>query len=124
LQGTTRYPGIDTFVDITLPQGSLVVGAAPGSTPFYTTLKGFESTGGTAEGYYQGLQMEPNLSNPAYPIYRNGVTVYQVGGESTQAAFGTALANPQFGSGGQPQLVIPSFQTDLTPIYSIPFKKP
>jgi hypothetical protein len=99
-----------------------VVGAAPGQTPFYTTLNGFESTGGTAEGYYQGLQMEPKFSNPAYPPYRSGVTVYQVNSNSTSAATGTALANPQYGSGGLQQLVIPSYQNDLTPIYSIPFK--
>jgi filamentous hemagglutinin len=95
----------------------------PGQSPYYTTLAGFYGTGGTAEGFYEGLQIQPNLTSPAYPPYRNGVTIYQVVSD-TKAAAGTALANPQFGSGGVGQVFIPNYQNVLIPLYSIPFKRP
>jgi filamentous hemagglutinin len=99
-----------------------VVGASPGQSPFFTTIKGFDSTGGTAEGYYEGLQVQPNTTNPNYPMYRPGVTVYKVNTDSTPAATGNTLANPQYGPGNVPQLFIPGYDTSLTPLYSIPFK--
>lgn len=122
-QGSGAYSGVDSYVNTTLPKGSLVVGSVPGQSPYYTTLSGFESTGGTAEGFYEGLQIQPNLTNPAYPPYRSGVTIYQVGSD-TNAATGSALENPQFGPGGVGQVFIPNYQNSLTPLYSIPFKKP
>ena len=122
-QGSGAYTGVDSYVNTTLPKGSLVVGSVPGQSPYYTTLSGFESTGGTAKGFYEGLQIQPNLTNPAYSLYRSGVTIYQVGSD-TSAATGSALANPQFGPGGVAQVFIPNYQNSLTPLYSIPFKKP
>jgi filamentous hemagglutinin len=64
-QGSGAYPGIDSYTDVVLPKGTYVVGAAPGQSSFYTTLNGFNSTDGTAEGYYQALQIQPNLTNSA-----------------------------------------------------------
>lgn len=100
----------------------MVVGAAPGQSPYYTTMNGFESTGGTAVGYYDGLQIKPNFDNSAYPPYRNDVTIYKVSSDVLVGA-GTTLANPQFGVGGVGQMFIPNFENVLIPLYSIPFKR-
>jgi len=121
-QGSVSYPGVDSWTDVNLPKGTYVVGAAPGQSEFYTTLEGFNGTDGTAESYYQNLQIGPNTTNPSFPPYRSGVTIYQVNTEALPAASSNALANPQFGPGGKPQLFIPGYQGSLTPIYSIPFK--
>jgi hypothetical protein len=121
-QGSGAYPGVDSYINTTLPKGTYVVGSAPGQSPYYTTLEGFAGTNGTAEDFYQQLQISPNLTNPAYPPYRNGVTIYETTGGSTPAASGSALANPQFGPGKAPQLFIPGYNDALTPVYSIPFK--
>jgi filamentous hemagglutinin len=122
-QGSGAYPGVDTYADVTLTKGTFVVGAAPGQSPFYTTFGGFSNSGGTAEGYYQSLQIQPNLTNLAYPPYRNGVTIYQVSGNTPAAYSASTTANPQFGPGGAPQFFIPSYLASLTPVFSIPFKK-
>lgn len=121
-QGSGAYSGVDTYINTTLSKGTQVVGSVPGQSPYYTTLMEFKRTGGTAEGFYEGLQIQPNLTNLAYPPYRSGVTIYEVGSD-TRAAVGSALANPQFGPGGIGQVFIPNFQNSLTPIYSIPFKR-
>lgn len=121
-QGAGQYPGVDIYTNATLPKGSRVVGAVPGPSPYYTTLEGFQSTGGTAEGYYQGLQVQPNTTNLHYPMYRNGVTVYEAA-QDIPVATAPTLANPQFGAGGVNQIYIPGFKTQLNPLYSIPFRK-
>jgi hypothetical protein len=121
-QGSGSYPGVDAWSDTKLAKGTYVVGAAPGQSEFYTTLDGFNATDGTAEDYYQNLQIGPNTTNPNYPPYRSGVTIYQVNTDNVPAAMGNALANPQFGPGGAPQLFIPGYKDALTPVYSIPFK--
>ena len=121
-QGSVSYPGVDSWVDTNLSQGTYVVGAAPEQSEFYTTLEGFNGTDGTAESYYQNLQIGPNTTNPDFPPYRRGVTIYQVNTDGLPAASSNALANPQFGPGGAPQLFIPGYQNSLTPVYSIPFK--
>ncbi|SMC28477.1 hypothetical protein SAMN02745857_03278 [Andreprevotia lacus DSM 23236] len=123
-QGEGAYPGVDDYSLVTLPKGTKVVGSVPGQSPYYTTLEGFAGTDGTAADFYKQLQIGPNLSNPAYPPYRSGVTIYEVTAESAPAASGISLANPQFGPGGAPQLFIPDYQGTLTPLYSIPFKAP
>lgn len=121
-QGKAPYIGVDKYTDTTIREGTLVVGAAPGQSPYYTTMNGFESTGGTAVGYYDGLQIKRNFDNSAYPPYRNGVTIYKVSSDVLVGA-GTTLANPQFGVGGVGQMFIPNFENVLIPLYSIPFKR-
>ncbi|XBS70623.1 VENN motif pre-toxin domain-containing protein [Acerihabitans sp. KWT182] len=121
-QGNEPYPGVDFYENVTLPAGTLVVGAVPGQSPYYTTLAVFQGTDGTAEGYYGVLQMRPNVDNTSYPPYRSGATIYQVGSD-TNAASGTALANPVYGSGGGDQFFIPNYSNSLIPLYSIPFIK-
>lgn len=121
-QGSGSYPGVDSWSDTTLPKGTYVVGASPGQSQFYTTLDGFNATDGSAESYYQNLQIGPNTANPSYPPYRSGVTIYQVNTEDLSAASSNALANPQFGPGGARQFFIPDYKSSLTPVYSVPFK--
>ena len=119
-QGSGDYPGVDAYTNTTLTKGTQVVGAAPGQSPYYTTLDEFNGQDGSAADYYDRLQIAPN-TNPAYPPYRSGVTVYEVNGD-TPAASGTALANPDNGAGQAPQYFIPGYQDKLTPLYSIPFR--
>ncbi|ENN88487.1 filamentous hemagglutinin family outer membrane protein [Rhizobium freirei PRF 81] len=121
-QGSGDYPGVDNYVDVLLSGGSYVVGAAPGQSPYYTSLQGYLGTGGTAKGYYGALQIAPNTTNPAYPPYRNGVTVYQVVGNTSAAFSSSTTANPDWGNGGAPQFFIPSYKDSLVPLFSIPFK--
>lgn len=122
-QGTAPYTGIDSYVDVNLPQGLYVVGAAPGQSNYYTTIEEFNNSGSTAEAYYSMLQIEPNTTNSNYSLYRDGVTVYRVNQISPAAFSSATTANPQFGIGGASQFFIPNFEDVLTPIYSIPFKK-
>jgi hypothetical protein len=122
-QGKGAYTGVDTYVNTTLPEGSYVVGAAPGQSAYYTTLEEFSKMDGLADTYYKKLQIQPNLTNPEFPPYRDGVTIYKVNHSSTQVAQGNALANSQFGPGGAAQLFVPDYARALTPVYSIPFRK-
>ncbi len=121
-QGSGAYVGVDKYTDTTVRDGTLVVGAVPGQSPYYTTIRGFERSGGTAKGYYEGLQIQPNSPNSTYPPYRNGVTIYKVNGD-VNVGVGNALENPQFGVGGLEQVFIPNFENVLVPLYSIPFRK-
>jgi hypothetical protein len=119
------YPEVDSsFRDTYLPKGYIVVGAAPGQGPFYTTLEGFESTDGTAPDFYRSMQIKPPDLLSEFPDFRNGVTVYQTSADSTPAASGLTIENVQYGPGLRPQLAIPGYKTDLIPLYSIPFKNP
>lgn len=108
---------MDRFRDITLKQGTVVFGGAPGQSNFYTTASALERAGGSAETFFSGLQVSPH---PLYG-YRPGVTAYEVISDSP-AAFGRTLTNPQHGVGGLPQIVIDNYQSVLRPIYSVPLK--
>jgi filamentous hemagglutinin len=121
-QGSGAYPGVDSYVDTVLPRGNYVVGAVPGQSPYYTSLDAFLGMDGTAGDYYRSLQIAPN-ANPAFPPYRNGVTIYQVNQDAPAAYGAGTVANPQFGPGGKPQYFIPDFGDVLTPLFSIPFKR-
>jgi len=107
---------------VVLPKGTYVASAAPGQSAYYTSLSRFNGTDGTAQGYYQALQIQPNLTYPVYPAYRNGVTIYQVTGDAPAAYSAATTANPQYGAGGTPQFFIPEYQNVLKPVFSIPFK--
>jgi hypothetical protein len=115
LQGSGNYPGVDQYMQVTLKQGTIVYGGAPGQSHFYTTADAVEKTGRSASRLFQGLQVAP------HPIfsYRPGVTAYEVT-EDVVVAFGRALANPQHGQGGLPQIVIENYERFLRPVYSIP----
>ncbi len=121
-QGSGAYPGVDSYSNVALKQGTVVVGATPGQSPYYTTVDAFKAMDGTAIDYYQKLQVSPNLTSPAYPPYRSGVTFYEVVDDGMPAATGQALANSQFGAGGAQQVFIPGYQS-LKPLYTVPFKQ-
>jgi hypothetical protein len=120
-QGSGAYPGVDSYTNIPLPKGTIVVGATPGQSAYYTTVDAFNAMDGTAVDYYSRLQVSPNLTNPTYPPYRSGVTFYEVVDDGIPAATGQALANTQFGPGGAQQLFIPGYQS-LKPVKQVPFK--
>ncbi|MGN6482548.1 hemagglutinin repeat-containing protein [Luteibacter sp.] len=119
-QGSGSYPGVDAYRDISLKPGTLIVGASPGQGNYYTTISGYTRTGGDVISYYQGLQVAPNLMIAARDVVRDGVTIYRVPAE-TPAAFARALANPQWGKGGLPQIFVPDYSA-LQPVLTIPFE--
>ncbi len=113
------YPGVDRFRNITLKPDTFIVGATPGQGNFYTTLSGMRRTDMDVVRYYEGVQLSPNLSNPARDLVRDGLTIYRVT-ETMPAAFGRALANPQHGGGKLPQVFVPNYST-LEPVGFMPF---
>ena len=118
-QGSELYPGIDRYRNIVLKPDTYVVGAVPGQGNYYTTMSGMIRSELDVIKYYEGLQVAPNLTNPARDVVRDGLTIYRVT-ESTPAAFARTLTNPQHGAGGLPQIYIPNNST-LQPVGFIPF---
>ena len=116
-QGKGTYSGVDAWRNITLKQGTEVVGGLPGQSNFYTTMSGLNRSGLNQETLWNGLQVEKNVSLG----YRPSVGIYRVT-ENTQAAFGSTYANPNFGGGGLPQLFVPDMKK-LELIKTVPLKK-
>jgi RHS repeat-associated protein len=107
LQGTSKYPYVDRFKDITLKKGTVVFSGSPGQSAFYTTTSALRRSGGSAERLFKGLQVRRHHTG-----YRSRVAAYEVV-EDTPAAFGLALRNTDHGDGWLPQIVVPSFETSL-----------
>lgn len=103
-QGKGSYPGVDNWRNIGLEEGKLVYGGLPGQSNFYTSFKGLSRSGYNKSNLWEGLQVQ---SNPVHGP-RTEIGIYQVNAY-TPAAFGTTYANPQFGSGGLPQIYIPDY---------------
>ena len=123
-QGNGKYPGQDTFKDITLKKGKIIYGGVPGQSEFYTTTSGVMRSGGSAEKLYQGLQVaqsDDQYFNPVTGLYRSCVGAYEVL-EDAPAAFGRAIANPHHGDGGFPQIFVENYQSVLKLIYVIPLE--
>jgi hypothetical protein len=117
-QGTPRYPGVDDFTRTVIPKGTVVYGGAPGQSGFYVDAASFERSGGIADIFARGSQVQPH---PALG-YRGGVTAFEVT-QDVEAATGTVNANPQYGIGGFTQFYIPSYETALEPIDYFPMSK-
>jgi hypothetical protein len=115
LQGTDRFPGVDKFKDITLKKGTVVYGGVPGQSAFYTTSSAMRRSGNSASALANGLQIG---AHPKHGL-RTRFAAYEVV-EDTAAAFGLALANTNRGAGWYPQIVVPSFQTNLRLLDEIP----
>lgn len=116
-QGNATYTGVDAWRNITLKEGTTVVGGLPNQTNYYTTLSGLERSGMDRTTLFKGLQVRSHKTEG----YRGFVGVYRVT-ENSSAAFGTTYANPQFGGGGLPQLFIPNYTKSLELIKQIPLK--
>jgi hypothetical protein len=115
LQGTTKYPGVDRFRDITLRKGTIVFRSHPGAGAFYTTASAMRRSGHSARSLFQGLQAKASDTRG----YWTRVAAYEVT-EDIPAAFGIAIANSKHGSGWLPQVVVPSYQTSLRYILDFP----
>jgi len=103
-QGKGLYTGVDNWRNITLHKGKYVVGGLPGQSNYYTTLRGLNRSNLNRGSLFRGLQVR---KHPEFG-YRQKVGVYKLNSNSS-AAFGTTYANPQFGSGGLPQIFIPDY---------------
>jgi RHS repeat-associated protein len=115
LQGTTRYPGVDRFRDITLRKGTVVFRSHPGEGAFYTTASAMRRSGHSARSLFQGLQAKASDTRG----YWTRIAAYEVI-DDVPAAFGIAIANSRHGSGWLPQVVVPSYQTSLRYILDFP----
>ena len=108
-QGSGRYPGVDDYKQVDLKQGDVVYGGYPYPTEYFTTPDAVALADGDATKLYEGLQVAPYQDS-----YRPQIRAYTVT-QDTTAAYGLTEANPQFGSGGLPQLFIPNWQRVLKP---------
>jgi RHS repeat-associated protein len=115
LQGSTKYPGIDRFRDIMLKRGTILYGAFPGQSAFYTTASALRRSGSSADALFDGLQ----VAISGKYARRTSVAAYELI-EDTPAAFGLAIANIKHGSGWLPQVVVPSFAVSLRFLREIP----
>ncbi len=111
--------GVDTWRNITLNEGSYVVGGLPGQSNFYTTISGLNRSGLNKSAFWDGLQVPPSTKGLGL---RPQVGIYEVPG-NTSAAFGTTYANPTLGAGGLPQIFIPDY-SKLKLITTLPLKTP
>jgi RHS repeat-associated protein len=108
LQGSTKYPGVDRFKDITLKKGTLIFAGYPGQGFFYTTRSALRRAANSATELSRGLQVAEHATKP----FRTRVAAYEVI-EDTPAAFGLAIANTKLGPGWLPQVVVPSYASSL-----------
>lgn len=108
-QGSGAYPGVDSYVSITLREGDVLYGGYPWPSEYYTTPDGLALSGGDATAYYQGVQVAPYQGT-----YRPQMREYTVS-QDTGAAYSLTEANPQYGHGGYPQVFVPNWQQVLTP---------
>ena len=114
LQGFGQYPGVDEYTEITLKKGTIIYGGSPGQSNFYTTVSAIEKSGRNAQKIWRGLQVAPNDKYG----YRSWMTAYEVT-EDVVVAVGKALANPNHGAGGLPQIVVENYDKVLRPLVSI-----
>jgi RHS repeat-associated protein len=108
LQGSSKYPGVDRFKDITLKKGTLVYAGFPGQGHFYTTRSALRRSANSASAFSRGLQVAKHDTRP----FRTRIATFEVV-EDTPAAFGLAIANTTHGPGRLPQVVVPSYATSL-----------
>jgi len=115
LQGNTKYPGIDRFRDIMLKRGTILYGAFPGQSAFYTTASALRRSDGSANILFDGLQIAISRNHPR----RTSVAAYELI-EDTPAAFALAIANVKYGAGWFPQVVVPSFEVSMRFLREVP----
>ena len=108
MQGTPKYPGIDRFKDITLKKGTILHSAFPGQSALLQTVSAITPVGSSAEILFGGLQILGTRIRPCVERY----AAYEVI-EDTSAAFALTAANPQYGPGWLPQIVVPSYKSSL-----------
>jgi hypothetical protein len=107
-QGTSKYPGVDHFRDITLKKGTIVYSGFPGQTAFYTTASAMRRAGNSASRLFAGLQVKEHDTLG----YRTRIAAYEVM-DDVPAAFALAMANTEYGIGRLPQIVVPSYRSTL-----------
>jgi LXG domain of WXG superfamily/Pre-toxin TG len=118
-QGSGRYPGIDKYRDITLKEGKVIYRGEPYGSEYFTTASAIKRSNNDATKLFEGLQVQK------HDIYgfKSEVQSYVVT-KDVKAAFGVTKANPQYGSGGLPQVFVPNIKQlieegILTPVEKI-----
>ncbi len=114
-QGFGKYPGVDRFRDITLRKGTVLYGGHPGQSAFYTTASAMRRSGGSASYLYDGLQIAKSMNHPM----RTKMAMYELL-EDTPAALGLAIRNGDHGGGWLPQVVVPSYLSNLRLLDLVP----
>ena len=108
-QGSAKYPGVDSWIDGVLHAGETVWVGEPGISGFAATTQTATQVGNDATLLNQGLQVAARSGQ-----YRPGLT-QMVLAQDLPAAFSTALANPQFGTGGLAQVFVPNIERVAIP---------
>lgn len=107
-QGKGDYPGVDAFHNGTLKPGTRVyAGLDRNGNPsgFFIPEESYLASGGNKVRLWEGLQVQENAKYG----YRDRLGVFEVT-RDTPVAFGNqTVANPQFGSGGLPQIYTTEF---------------
>ncbi|MEE0675880.1 MAG: hypothetical protein UCN61_08480 [Ruminococcus sp.] len=104
-QGSDDYPGIDNYKDITVRKGTVLYRGEPNGSEYFTTLDAVEGSGRNAQTLFEGLQVKPH---DVYG-YRGEVSGYMFT-KNVTGGYGITSANPQYGSGGLPQIFIPNIK--------------
>lgn len=104
-QGSDDYPGIDNYTDITVHKGTVLYRGEPNGSEYFTTLDAVEGSGRNAQTLFEGLQVKPH---DVYG-YRGEVSGYMFT-KNVTGGYGITGANPQYGSGGLPQIFIPNIK--------------
>jgi hypothetical protein len=91
-----------------LKKGTLIFSSYPGQGHFYTTGSAISRIRNSASAMNRGLQLAPHRSYPPRARY----AAFEVM-EDTPAALALTIANPQYGPGWLPQIVVPEFQSSV-----------
>lgn len=113
---SSGYVGVDAW-----QPGAVPLSGGGGAAPTFST--GFSGTGpfsvpeasmipgGSAATHYEGVQVGLS-SNPNFPNLRPDGITWQANVDLPYAT-SNAVANPQFGGGGTPQIFVPDFNTHV-----------
>ncbi|WP_207644568.1 T7SS effector LXG polymorphic toxin, partial [Clostridium nigeriense] len=113
-QGSFPYVGVDKYKNITLKKGKVIYVGDPYPTGYATTKSALDRVDGDARKLFEGLQVKPYWEDGMdVAEYRGKMMAYEIT-EPIDVAFGITKANPQFGSGGLPQMFLPDFKELLS----------
>ena len=97
-----------------MKKGKVIYVGDPYPTGYATTKSALDRVDGDARKLFEGLQVKPYWEDGMdVAEYRGKMMAYEIT-EPIDVAFGITKANPQFGSGGLPQMFLPDFKELLS----------
>lgn len=98
-----------------LKAGDKILGGLPGQSAYYSNASTLNAAGNSRVSFFESLQVKPH----AQFGYRPKIGEYEVVKDMT-VPFGTAQANPSFGSGGGSQFFVDDYASSLRLLREIP----